>query len=553
MPRLRMSRHTLAILSAVVTAALVAGLVLILAGPATAKEFATLHPLAGAVEVKKADGPGFAPGTEGQTLRQGDTVRTGPDGRAEIGYFDGSATRLDFDTTYELVELASLPEVPDSKVIDGKQTAGRTFNRVVALTDSESRFETETPNALASVRGTMYVWWNRTDGTEECWVLEGELLVTVGDLEILVGAGEGIRVSGDEVEGPFPLTEVQLEDAFVVFNRCELDGEEGACPGEIEPRVERRQDHREPDPAPLPPSSTDGTDDAVVLDDVGGGGDGGDGRGGSTPIGRPGPGPGPGPGNERADPIDRRPVRFVLSWSEGPEDLDLHVLTPDEEDADGGEVWSANPCLSGPGGCWATASEDSQTYGDESVTLRPIDDEWVNGVYRIWVENISCEEDWSGSDAVLTVLKGDEAADIPLQGQLWGPGRSEEVRAQTWNVGVSVVTRDGFPNTVTSDPALVGEPRCGHVDLQSTKRPRGPNGPDSHTISIDPPTDEPVAGEPPTEEPPAEQPAPPPQPEPEPGSEPEPSPEVASDPTDPDSAIEEAACSGAEAWCAGYS
>jgi hypothetical protein len=530
MSRLRMSRRTLAILSAVVTAALVAGLVLILAGPATAKEFATLHPLSGTVEVKTADGSAFAPGTEGQTLRQGDTVRTGPDGRAEIEYFDGSATRLDFDTTFELVELASLPEIRDSKVIDGKQTAGRTFNRVVALTDSESRFETETPSAVASVRGTEYVWWIRADGTEECWVIEGELLVTVGDREIVVGAGEGIRVSGDEVEGPFPLTEVQLEDAFLVFNRCDLDGEEEACPAEVEPRVERRNDRREPDPAPLPPPPTDGADDTFVLDDLGGGDDGTDGGGGgdSTPTGPPGPGPGPGPGNEPPDRIDRRPIRFVLSWGKGPLDLDLHVLTPDDDDADGGEVWSGNPCLAGPDGCWATASEDSQTYGTESVTLRPIGDEWVNGGYQIWVENFSCEDgDWSDSNATLAVKKGEDVLvtlRVPHRG---------EVRSETWQAAHAGVDREGFPGVFAGEPSFVGEESCGQpeVEVASLKRPRGPAGPDTQAIIVEQSTDETPAEEPSTDAPPAEEPPPSPEPEPSPEPSPEPTESPAPDPS----------------------
>ena len=32
-------------------------------------------------------------GEDGTSLREGDTVRTGPDGRASIEYFDGSLTR----------------------------------------------------------------------------------------------------------------------------------------------------------------------------------------------------------------------------------------------------------------------------------------------------------------------------------------------------------------------------------------------------------------------------------------------------------------------------
>ena len=60
-----------------------------------AEATATLTILAGTVEMANASGE-FHPATDGADLVAGDTVRTGPDGRAEISCFEGSTTRLDF-------------------------------------------------------------------------------------------------------------------------------------------------------------------------------------------------------------------------------------------------------------------------------------------------------------------------------------------------------------------------------------------------------------------------------------------------------------------------
>src|SRR5919106_1628579 len=74
------SGKRLPVLLALVTAGLVlVAFLFITAGPATAKEFATLHLLESTVEVQRGEGQ-FGPGEEGQTLQAGDTVRTGPDG-----------------------------------------------------------------------------------------------------------------------------------------------------------------------------------------------------------------------------------------------------------------------------------------------------------------------------------------------------------------------------------------------------------------------------------------------------------------------------------------
>jgi hypothetical protein len=264
--------------------------VVLTAGPAVAKQFATLHVLAGTVEVQMGNAQGFEAADDGETLRERDTVRTGPDGRAEIEYFDGSVTRLDFDTTFRLKQLEADPDVPGSKVIVGQQEEGQTFNRVVALTGSESRFETETPTATASVRGTEYVVKLLADGSVEYWVIEGSItLTTPQGEEVTVGAGEGIVVTDDGTVGPkFPLTEEQLNSAFVDFNQCVLDGVEECVEGEVVTPEPTTSPVPQPSPietgaGPIDEESPSAPEDPAGGDGGGGGGHGGDPASDTTP------------------------------------------------------------------------------------------------------------------------------------------------------------------------------------------------------------------------------------------------------------------------------
>jgi hypothetical protein len=252
-------RTRLAVFLAVLTAgAVLAAFLIITAGPATAKEFATLHPLEGTVEVQRGQGA-FTAGSEGQTLRTGDTVRTGPDGRTEIEYFDGSITRLDHETTFTLRELASYPDTPGSKVIEGEQSEGRTFERVTELTDSKSRFDVDTPTATASVRGTEYVLTTHPDGSTEIWVLPDDdpgtssvILILEDGTEIIVSEGQGLIVHPDgSAVGPFTLTADQLEDGFLHFNLCLDDPDLEECQTEVEAEVVE-QPPDEPDSGPPP-------------------------------------------------------------------------------------------------------------------------------------------------------------------------------------------------------------------------------------------------------------------------------------------------------------
>lgn len=83
----------------------------------------------------------------------GDTVRTDRRGRGEIDYGDGSLTRLDSNTTFEVQELTKGAR----RVMDAKLTKGRVWNNVRKLASVDDRFQVNTPNAVATVRGTIFV------------------------------------------------------------------------------------------------------------------------------------------------------------------------------------------------------------------------------------------------------------------------------------------------------------------------------------------------------------------------------------------------------------
>jgi hypothetical protein len=198
-------------------------------GGSSVAQVATLRILAGSVDVAAADSE-FAAGTDGQVLTEGTTVRTGADGRAAIEYFEGSVTRLDHDTTFILVTLEILGNDDQSKVIEADQTSGNTYSRVTALTDSESRFDIETPTATASVQGTIYAIFLNPDGSTLIAVVDG--LVTTGGMD--VAAGFMVRVETDGTAGePEPIPDGLLDDDWIVFN-CDIDqGPE--CPDVLGP------------------------------------------------------------------------------------------------------------------------------------------------------------------------------------------------------------------------------------------------------------------------------------------------------------------------------
>ena len=259
-------------------ALLLVGAVLVFSGgTASAKQFATLRLLGGQVAVQRGSGA-FATGDDGTSLREGDTVRTGPDGRASIEYFDGSITRIDFDTSFTLVTLETLGNEASSKVIESSQADGNSYHRVAELADAESRFETATPTATASVQGTEYALLV-SQGSTTIAVVSGVVTAAGSTTSVDVPAGKMVVVGTGGTVGPIlEIPQEILDSDWFRFNRCQA-GDAPAC--------EEGDGEEHPGPTGPPKGSGDGDQGSTPPSSDAGGGS-GDG-GGTTGDGPPPP------------------------------------------------------------------------------------------------------------------------------------------------------------------------------------------------------------------------------------------------------------------------
>lgn len=114
----------------------------------------------------------------------GDRFRTDGSGFAEVVYPDGSLTRLDVDTEFEIVSITDDDGAATTRT---SLDTGRVWNRVQTL-GGEDEFLLETSVAMATVRGTAFVV--ECPYVDPCTftALEPNELITQKDLASISGA-----------------------------------------------------------------------------------------------------------------------------------------------------------------------------------------------------------------------------------------------------------------------------------------------------------------------------------------------------------------------------
>ena len=152
-------------LAMLVVGVLVAGaLALTAAAAGAADSLASLKITADNVQIKQRGKSSFADAKAGQALKQGDTIKTDADGRAEIDYTDGSLTRLAGSTVFT---ISKLTDEKGGRQTQGTLSVGETWNRAAKVSETGS-FEVKAGGTTAAVEGTAFVakCVPKTDGSQ---------------------------------------------------------------------------------------------------------------------------------------------------------------------------------------------------------------------------------------------------------------------------------------------------------------------------------------------------------------------------------------------------
>lgn len=112
----------------------------------------------------------------GVLVRQGDQVRTGRDGGVRL-LLGGSAV-VDLGANTSMVVTRAGTSSSETKL---KVWSGRLWARVSSLFGNDAKFEVESPNAVAGVRGTEFIFDVAPDGSTDITVLGGAVAVTARD------------------------------------------------------------------------------------------------------------------------------------------------------------------------------------------------------------------------------------------------------------------------------------------------------------------------------------------------------------------------------------
>lgn len=179
----------------------------------------------GTVEVRRASDPDWKPGKDGDTLRSGDSLRTGIDGLAVVTFFDLTQSRLGPGSLIRIAELEK-PTQANALSIRLELESGRLWSHILRLFELDDAYSVSVQNVVATVRGTTFDLERQASGlalsvTESAVELVGAAPRAEGQDQSLV-IGEGFTVKLDDqgkIGQTASLTDEMLEVGWFDENR----------------------------------------------------------------------------------------------------------------------------------------------------------------------------------------------------------------------------------------------------------------------------------------------------------------------------------------------
>lgn len=182
------------------------------ATPTPAGRSALLSELRRQVEAQPQDQAGWIAASEGTQIRAGGGARTGRASFVRLDISDGSLARLAGDSVFRLAELSPSADDPVTRL---KLEAGKVWIMVTKLLGVGS-FEVETPNGVATVRGSMMsTQYDPASGQVVVACLEGACRLTGAggqSTDLVPGQQTEILGAGQDPTPAHPMDAEQLAD-----------------------------------------------------------------------------------------------------------------------------------------------------------------------------------------------------------------------------------------------------------------------------------------------------------------------------------------------------
>ncbi|HBE73642.1 MAG TPA: hypothetical protein DDW31_06115 [candidate division Zixibacteria bacterium] len=144
-----------------------------------------------------------------QPLANGEKIKTWDQSRAEIGFSDGSIIRIDGNSSLDIVDAK---KDKAGQQVEAKVWSGKVWANVNKMS-KKSKFELESPTAVAAIRGTVYRMAVSPDRTTRIAVYSGAVAVKPHPDFFMEQKGKAGGREG-EIEGPSEIagpTEVSLD------------------------------------------------------------------------------------------------------------------------------------------------------------------------------------------------------------------------------------------------------------------------------------------------------------------------------------------------------
>ena len=163
--------------------------------------------VSGTVQVLKNGSTNPENATNGMELAVGDTITTGSNGSATLTFFDGSVMEIKANSEILVNELTTLST--GSTVVSLKEQVGNTINRIGKLVDSSSKYEVDTPAAVAVVRGTVFDLLVLQNGTTTVKAEQDSVSFSASGVTVTVNQGfQSSAVVGGKPSTPLVITTV---------------------------------------------------------------------------------------------------------------------------------------------------------------------------------------------------------------------------------------------------------------------------------------------------------------------------------------------------------